>query len=263
MILISIQKIIKEKIGISTDENPTPPEISNENAIRGQEKLNKLLKRDDISTNADPSSEGEILTIFIHGYLASKWLWIDPYFGTFGWLRDHKNDPKPRNYGWHPTPPPSHMFVPFDISISPIVYPEGPFQTLMREGYEVLAYSQKDVAGDIDISVKELDLLIKGIKKVYGNRRLILVGHSRGGLCIRKYLDIYTNSEIEKIITLSTPHKGSQLTNIKMLKEPAILLLNDSTVKGIWDVTGRRAVRDLSYEQMQPESEFLLNLQDI
>ncbi|MHA1355080.1 MAG: esterase/lipase family protein, partial [Candidatus Heimdallarchaeota archaeon] len=186
----------------------------------------------------------------------------DPYFGSFGWLRDHKNKPKPRNYGWHPTPPPSHMFVPFDLSISPLVYPEGPFHTLMRKGYELLAYSQKDVAGDINISVKELEIVIKGIQKIYGNRRLVLVGHSRGGLSIRKYIDTNTNSEVEKIITLSTPHGGSRLTNLKIIKEPAIHLLNNSTVKGIWDVSGKRKIRDISYEQMQPESEFLLNLND-
>ncbi|MHA1433305.1 MAG: esterase/lipase family protein, partial [Candidatus Heimdallarchaeota archaeon] len=136
------------------------------------------------------------------------------------------------------------------------------FHTLMRKGYELLAYSQKDVAGDINISVKELELVIKGIQKVYGNRRLVLVGHSRGGLCIRKYIDTNTNSKVEKIITLSTPHGGSHLTNLKIIKEPAIHLLNDSTVKGIWDVSGKRKIRAISYEQMQPKSEFLLNLND-
>ena len=259
---MSIQEIINEKLAITSDEKPTPPVIESKEAQRAEGELNKFLKRTDISTNAEPANENEILTIFIHGYLSSKWLWIDPYFGTFGWLRDHKNDPKPRNYGWHQTPPPSHMFVPFDVSISPVVYPEGAFHTLMRNGYEVLTYSQKDAAGDIDISAKELELVIKGIKKIYGPRRLMLVGHSRGGLCIRRYLDLHANHEIEKIITLSTPHNGSNLTNIRMLKEPAILLLNDATIKGIWDSAGKRAVRDLSYEQMQPNSEFLMNLKD-
>lgn len=259
---MSIQKKIAKRIGITPNEKPIPPKIDNEEAKKAQKELNKILKRNDINSNALPSNEGDILTIFIHGFMSSKWLWIDPFFGTFGWLRDHRNEPKPRNYGWHPTPPPPHMFVHFDVSISPIVYPEGPFNTLMREGYEVLTYSQQDVAGDINISVKELKITIKAIKKIYGNRRLVLVGHSRGGICIRRYLDLNTNSEVEKIITLSSPHEGSHFTNIKMIKEPAKLILNNSTFKGIWDTAGNRAVRDVSYSQMAPNSEFLQNLND-
>ncbi len=47
-----------------------------------------------------------------------------------------------------------------------------------------------------------------------------------------------------------------------MLKEPAKIFLNKSNIKGIWDASGNRAVRDLAYEQMVPNSEFLLNLND-
>ncbi|MHA1557003.1 MAG: esterase/lipase family protein [Candidatus Heimdallarchaeota archaeon] len=259
---MSMQEKIAKRIGIVQKGTPVPPKIDNEDANKAQQELNKILNRNDINSNALPSNEGNILTIFLHGYIASKWLWIDPFYGTFGWLKDHKNEPKPRNYGWHQTPPPPHMFIPFDVSISPTVYPEGVFSTLMREGHEVLAYSQQDATGDIDISTKELEIIINGIKKIYGNRRLVLVGHSRGGICIRRYLDLYTNSEVEKIITLSTPHGGSQFTNIKMLKEPAKIFLNKSNIKGIWDASGNREVRDLFYEQMVPNSEFLLNLND-
>ena len=259
---MSIQKKIAKRIGITPEGKPIPPKIDNEEAKKAQNELNTILKRDDINSNALPSNEGNILTILLHGYISSKWLWVDPFFGTLGWLRDHKNEPKPRNYGWHQTPPPPHMFIPFDISISPTIYPEGAFNTLIREGYEVLTYSQQDATGKIDISVKELENIIKAIRKVLGNRRLVLVGHSRGGICIRRYLDLHTNSEVEKIITLSTPHGGSQFTNIKMLKEPAKIFLNKSNIKGIWDASGNRAVRDLAYEQMVPNSEFLLNLND-
>lgn len=259
---MSIQKEIAKRIGFTPNEKPIPPKIDNEEAKKAQKELNNMLNRSDINSNALPSNEGDILTIFLHGYISSKWLWIDPFFGSFGWLRDHRNEPKPRNYGWHQTPPPPHMFVPFDVSVSPVVYPEGVFNTLMRDGYEVLTYSQQDATGEIDISVKELEIIIKAIKKIFGNRRLVLVGHSRGGICIRRYLDLYTNSEVEKIITLSTPHGGSQFTNIKILKEPAKLILNKASVKSIWDASGNRAVRDLAYEQMVPNSEFLLNLND-
>lgn len=260
---VAIQHFVEERIGKPVRKKPLLPEIINEEAITAQNELNKMLKRYDISSNALPSQEEKILTVLVHGYMSSKWLWIDPYFGTFGWLRDYRNEPKPRSYGWHLSPPPSHMYVPFDVSVSPIVYPEGIFNRLMRVGYEVLTYSQLDAAGDIDISAKELEIILDGIKKVYGKKRIVLVGHSRGGICIRRYLDLNNNNlEVEKIITLSSPHHGSNHTNMKIIKQPAIKILNDASVKKIWDASGKREVRDLSYEQMSPDSSYLKDLSD-
>ena len=62
---MSTQNKNKRKIGISPKESPKLPEISDKDACKAQEELNLLLKREDITTNAVPSSEGDILTIFI------------------------------------------------------------------------------------------------------------------------------------------------------------------------------------------------------
>ncbi|MFW9921724.1 MAG: esterase/lipase family protein [Candidatus Thorarchaeota archaeon] len=260
---MALQEIISEKVGKPEHAKPKLPNITNEEAIQAQNKLNEQLNRFDISTNALPSNEGKVLTILVHGYMASKWLWIDPYFGTFGWLRDYRNDPKPRSYGWHQTPPPGHMYMPFDVSVSPLEFPEGLFNTLMRQNNEVLTFSQKDPSGDIDFSAKELALILEGITKIFGNRRIVLVGHSRGGICIRRYLDLKSDNNIEKIISLSSPHYGTSFSNIKIIKQPALTILNDASVKKVWDASGMRYVRDMTYEQMAPESEYLKELNDI
>ena len=204
MVNLFIPKKILKRQGEELPQNPKEPIIKNPVITNAQKHLNKLLKREDITTNANPNNEEEYLVILLHGYGSSKWLWLDPYFGTFGWLRDYSKDPKPRNYGWHSSKPPSHMYTAFDISISPLKRYEGLFPTLMKNNFEVLTYTQKDAFGDIDVSSKELEFILEGIEKVYGERKLILIGHSRGGLIIRRYMDLINNSNIEKVITIGT-----------------------------------------------------------
>jgi pimeloyl-ACP methyl ester carboxylesterase len=243
-------------------EQPTPPIIENKEAINAQNELNLILKRKDIISNAQPSDEEKPLIIFVHGYGSSKWLWIEPFFGTMGWLRNYHEDPKPRNYGWYSKPPPSHMYAPFSLSISPLIFPEGIFNCLKRKGYDVLTYTQIDPFGDIDTSAKEIEVLLKGVKKIYGERRLILVGHSRGGLCIRRYLDIVKDTTVEKIITLGTPHKGTKFLNFAFLKQPMMKILNQENIKKFWDFAGNRQVRDINHEQLTYNSKFLQQLKD-
>lgn len=41
------------------------------------------------------------------------------------------------------------------------------------------------------------------------SRRIVLIGHSMGGLIARKYLSVYQDRRVERIITIDTPHLGS------------------------------------------------------
>ena len=242
--------------------HPLPPKIENLEALAAQNELNALLKREDISASALPSEEEKPIVLLLHGYGSSKWLYIEPYFGTFGWLRDYRFQPKPKSYGWHSKPPPSHMYLPFAYSISPILKVEGLFKRLMRKGIDVITYSQKEPFGDINLSAKELEEILNGIKQVYGKRKILVVGHSRGGICIRKYLEQNKNELIRKAIFLGTPHAGTNLSNLFFLKQPLIKLLNESNMKRFWDVVGRRKVTSLKPEQLSTNNKFLLGLKD-
>lgn len=64
--------------------------------------------------------------------------------------------------------------------------------------------------------VKQGYALMKAIDKVKvatGASKVILVGHSMGGLAVREYIRSYYNSrlDIAKIVTIGTPHGGSNL----------------------------------------------------
>jgi len=84
-----------------------------------------------------------------------------------------------------------------------------------------------------------LKLVIDAVKVKTGAKKVILVGHSMGGLAIREYLRSYYNNDIAKVVTIGTPHLGSIATEIFALGDAITYW------KGI-DVRSD-AVRDLSY----------------
>jgi triacylglycerol lipase len=65
----------------------------------------------------------------------------------------------------------------------------------------------------IDSYVKVLDLRIKKIRQ-NKNVEIILIGHSMGGLVCRAWLGVNEGVDIKRLITIGTPHQGSQCANI-------------------------------------------------
>jgi hypothetical protein len=55
---------------------------------------------------------------------------------------------------------------------------------------------------------------IDSIKKVTGAKKVILVGHSMGGLAAREYIQSYSNDDVAKIVTIGTPHQGADVTKL-------------------------------------------------
>ncbi|HMK55529.1 MAG TPA: alpha/beta fold hydrolase [Dissulfurispiraceae bacterium] len=83
------------------------------------------------------------------------------------------------------------------------------FHDLRDRGYPVVAWSQKRPAGPVHIAVDEL----VEIARHYASRNdagIILIGHSRGGLIARFFLQ-KQKIPVKAIITIGTPHKGSSM----------------------------------------------------
>jgi len=55
---------------------------------------------------------------------------------------------------------------------------------------------------------------IEKIKDITTSDKVILVGHSMGGLCAREYIRSYYNNDVAKIVTIGTPHYGSNLASL-------------------------------------------------
>lgn len=64
---------------------------------------------------------------------------------------------------------------------------------------------------DIEHFAQQLATRIEGVCAATGAERVILVGHSMGGLVARAYLRRHGHRRVAKIVTIGTPHHGSIL----------------------------------------------------
>lgn len=62
--------------------------------------------------------------------------------------------------------------------------------------------------------VPQLHERIETVCAATGSPQVILVGHSMGGLIARSYLARHGNVRVARLITLSTPHQGSELARL-------------------------------------------------
>ena len=193
---MSRRKDLTQKV--FTTRKPVYPKISSPKIIAAEREINSILNRKDVESTANPKNKSDVLVLFIHGFAASKYCWLDPDIGNMGWIKDYDNDPQPRDFGWHAIPPP--LYIPVDWTMSKQLIPPGAHEFVQKLNVEWMTYSQKSAFGDIKVSVKELQNVMDAIKKVYGHRRIIIIAHSRGGLISKRYLDTTSTTDVEKLV---------------------------------------------------------------
>ncbi|WP_313950904.1 esterase/lipase family protein [Accumulibacter sp.] len=82
---------------------------------------------------------------------------------------------------------------------------------LEMAGWPVATISLEPLYTSIDNYVDPLARRIDALLAESAAERVIVVGHSMGGLVARAYLQRYGDSRVARLITLGTPHRGSQL----------------------------------------------------
>lgn len=141
------------------------------------------------------------------------------------------------------------------------------WSTLKSEGFNIVCWSQRRPAGPVHFAVEELNEIIKRTKGIFPNRPIALVGHSRGGLIARKFME-RTRPEIKALITISTPHAGSAIAKLGTYLKPFSAVLKgflpkdtygtiSSITKNIADLLDGNAVKELL-----PDSDFFRHLED-
>lgn len=254
---MSISESITKKV--FTTRKPKYSKNSSPTSVIAEKKINNLLERTDIESTASPYNEGAYLVVFVHGFAASKYCWLDPDIGNMGWVKDYENDPDPIDWGWHAVPPPP--YIPVDWTLSKQLVPIGATQIMDKKNIEWLTYSQKSAFGEIKISVEELQKLMQTIKTVYGKRKIIIIAHSRGGLISKSYLDTTESTDVVKLVTFGSPFDGTFMSSFEMFRLPSKQFLNRvKTAKRLWDVSRERKVENIATREMAPNSEFLVNL---
>lgn len=87
---------------------------------------------------------------------------------------------------------------------------------LEAAGWVVATINLEPIYTSIDDYVDPLAQRIDAVLAETGAARLILVGHSMGGLVARAWLARFGAERVTKLITLGTPHGGSQLARFGM-----------------------------------------------
>jgi len=142
---------------------------------------------------------------------------------------------------------------------------ETPFDDLKDLGYPVLAWSQTRPAGPALIAVEELKELVLAYS-AKAPAGMVLIGHSRGGLIARRFLQ-ESVAPIRGVITIAAPHKGSSVAKWVVFVAPLcaaldkILDLGDKEVR----TSLHRVITFLSgheIREMLPGSDFLSALSE-
>ena len=109
---------------------------------------------------------------------------------------------------------------------------------LVAAGHIVATVSLAPPYTNIGKLVPELGQRIEAVCKATGADRVILVAHSMGGLVCRSYLARHGSDRVERLITISSPHSGSELARIGIGKnaremEPGSRWLKDLGQSGL------------------------------
>jgi pimeloyl-ACP methyl ester carboxylesterase len=137
------------------------------------------------------------------------------------------------------------------------------YHDLKDLGFPVLVWSQQRPAGPVILAVEEL----RGLVAAYSEKStagIILVGHSRGGLIARRFLEDCEVS-VRGVITVAAPHRGSMMAKWVAYLSPLSAAL--SKVMEIGDNEVQSAMRRIigflngsGIKEMLPGSEFLTGL---
>ncbi len=87
---------------------------------------------------------------------------------------------------------------------------------LARTGLQVATLDLEPMFADIDSYVPQVAQNIEALCAATGAARIALVGHSMGGLVARAYLRRHGVGRVAKLITLGSPHHGSELAHLAM-----------------------------------------------
>jgi len=141
------------------------------------------------------------------------------------------------------------------------------WDTLKEEGFNLLCWSQSRPVGPIGVAVEELAEVMEEVKRLFPETPLALIGHSRGGLVARKFMEI-NKTGIKALITISTPNAGSRISSIGKYLSPLSALLKDilpqNTHGTISEIIKniRELVEGNALGELLPGSDFFKNLKD-
>ena len=86
-------------------------------------------------------------------------------------------------------------------------------KALQQAGHPVLTITLEPLFTSIDGYAPQIQQAVRQLQQATGTAQVALVGHSMGGLIIRAWLHQYGGADVARIITLGTPHQGTQMAS--------------------------------------------------
>ena len=96
---------------------------------------------------------------------------------------------------------------------------------LRKDGIQFFTITFKDSddkCGSAEQHAKELEKRVQDIKQQSGAQKINIVGHSKGGLDARVFLDITDTKDVANLVTIGTPNAGSPAAETNDACAPAI-----------------------------------------
>ena len=78
----------------------------------------------------------------------------------------------------------------------------------LRE-FNVATVNLEPIFGDIDVYAEVVHRAVQELRASSGATRVVLVGHSMGGLAARAYLRRHGDAAVARVVTLASPHHGT------------------------------------------------------
>lgn len=165
-----------------------------------------------IDLEFQPGDRSKPAVIFIHGLGMDKNLWFSPCEARIG------GGLFPFNLLMRKRP--ERVILPSRPEIKPEILTVGTsppwlataYHDLQKEAYPLVTWSQRRPVAPVDFAVEELKAVVDFTSNMT-DKDIILVGHSRGGLIGRRYIETHERDKkrISALITVATPHRGSTM----------------------------------------------------
>lgn len=84
-------------------------------------------------------------------------------------------------------------------------------RSLRRAGHPVMALNLEPLFASIDSYAPHVEQAVMELCRQTGAEKVALIGHSMGGLAIRAWMRAYGSNHVARVITLGTPHVGTQI----------------------------------------------------
>jgi triacylglycerol lipase len=132
--------------------------------------------------------------------------------------------------------------VPIILLVHGLVSNSGVWWLFGRRLKQLLALQSKDVLIDsLDLGkpFESLDRYVEKLQKhleqimLKTEAPVVLIGHSMGGLVCRAYLDLHPKQRVQKLITIGTPHHGSEVAKLFALPNLIQMRPNSEWLKGL------------------------------